>query len=103
LSLFAGGGQEHLGFAKHLTAEKRVEEFVAGRGLVSRWEAVNRNNHYLDALALACVAGHGIGQQVLSAAAALPTAAPQPPRRPERPDWMPESPTNWVTSYKGRW
>lgn len=99
LSLFAGSGQEHLGFAKHLTAEKRVEEFVAGRGLVSRWEAVNRNNHYLDALALACVAGHGMGQQVLSAAA-LPTAAPQPPRpparRPERPDWMPEPSTDWI-------
>jgi hypothetical protein len=66
LTLFHASPTEHLSFAKHLTAERRVEEFVAGKGLVTRWEAVNRNNHYLDALALACVAGHGIGQLLVS-------------------------------------
>jgi phage terminase large subunit GpA-like protein len=75
LTLYHASPTEHLSFAKHLTAERRVEEFVAGRGLVTRWEAVNRNNHYLDALALACVAGHWIGQRLVS----LEAQAPQSP------------------------
>lgn len=74
LTLFHGTPTEHLSFAKHLTAEKRVEEFIAGRGLVTRWEAINRNNHFLDALALAMVAGHGVGEKVVDIA--LPVAQP---------------------------
>jgi phage terminase large subunit GpA-like protein len=95
LSLFHGTPTEHLSFAKHLTAEKRVEEFIAGRGLVSRWEAVNRNNHFLDALAMACVAGHGVGEKVVVQPVASP---PQPAPSPvvERPSWMPDRPTGWT-------
>ena len=61
MTLFTGTARDHLSFCKHLTAEKRVEEFQSGRGLVSRWEKVNKNNHFLDAYALACVGGHGAG------------------------------------------
>jgi hypothetical protein len=50
-------GTDHLSIAKHFTAEKQVEEFVGGRGLVTRWEMVHRNNHFLDAAYLACAAG----------------------------------------------
>jgi len=49
----AGTEAEHLSIAKHFTAEKKVEEFVAGRGVVTRWVAVSRNNHWLDAVELA--------------------------------------------------
>jgi len=50
LTLYAASPQEHLAFAKHLTAEVQAEEFVAGRGRVTKWERKQRNNHWLDAL-----------------------------------------------------
>jgi phage terminase large subunit GpA-like protein len=78
LSLFHATPTEHLTFAKHLTAERRVEEFVAGRGLVTRWEAVNRNNHFLDALALACLAGYAVGQRIVQPGQAPPPPPPDP-------------------------
>jgi phage terminase large subunit GpA-like protein len=94
LTLFHGMANEHLSLAKHLTAEKKVEEFVAGRGLVTRWEAINRNNHYLDMLAMACAAGYGIGQKLDAAVAMTPAPPPQAPQRTEsnRPEWMPAPP-----------
>jgi hypothetical protein len=58
-----------LGLAKHLTAEKRVEEFVPGKGLLSKWKRVHRNNHWFDALYNAAAAGHFCGFQLLPEAA----------------------------------
>ncbi len=54
----------HLGFAKHLTAERQVEEFIEGRGQILRWEVIRENNHWLDALTLAGTAGHLMGVRV---------------------------------------
>jgi phage terminase large subunit GpA-like protein len=86
LTLYHATANEHLSFAKHLTAEKRVEEFIAGRGLVTRWEVVNRNNHKLDALAMASVAGHGVGERVVGPA--LPD--PPPPAEATPGGWGPK-------------
>jgi hypothetical protein len=47
-----------LEFARHLTAEAKAEEFAADKGLVTKWERLRRNNHWLDALYNACAAGH---------------------------------------------
>jgi phage terminase large subunit GpA-like protein len=76
LTLFhVAAANEHLTFAKHLTGEKKTEQFVAGRGLITKWTNESRKrNHYLDALALACVAGHGVGERVI----AQPTNPPPP-------------------------
>jgi len=93
--LFNAKPVEHLSFAKHLTAEKRVEEFIAGRGTVIRWEAMNRNNHYLDALSLACVAGHGVGERLLSGPVQQKPQSIAPAVEAKQ--------SNPVTSYKGRW
>jgi len=38
MTLFHATAVEHLSLAKHLTAETRTEEFVAGKGVVTRWE-----------------------------------------------------------------
>lgn len=95
LTLFNAKPVEHLSFAKHLTAEKRVEEFIAGRGTVIRWEAMNRNNHYLDALSLACVAGHGVGERLLSGPVQQKPQSIAPAVEAKQ--------SNPVTSYKGRW
>ena len=77
MSLFSAGNKnEHLSFAKHLTAERRVETYVPGKGLTSRWERVNRNNHYLDSFALSCIAANGVGIR-LTTPLEQPTPQPQ--------------------------
>jgi phage terminase large subunit GpA-like protein len=86
---------EHIGFAKHLTAEKKVEEFVAGKGLQTKWVRVNRNNHWLDSSCLACVAGWWAGERLIGE---IPVAPPPPkPVAPtERPNWVPDRTGSWV-------
>jgi hypothetical protein len=61
MSLFRAGPHEHLALAKHLTAETKTEEYVAGKGVVTKWERVRRQNHWFDALYNACAAGHLCG------------------------------------------
>lgn len=67
LVLFRGDRQRHAKFAKHLLAEKKRIEFVrgAGGGQVETWEALSTENHWLDALASACCAGHLGGARLL--------------------------------------
>ena len=98
LTLFdAAAPTEHLKFSRHLTSEKKIEVFEAGVGTVTRWEAMSRNTHWLDASMLNCVAAHVAGTRVVDA----PPAPPPPPLpavgRPERPDWMPDRPTGWTS------
>ena len=90
---------------KHLTAERRIEEFIAGKGLVSRWEAVTKHNHWLDALALACVGGHAVGQHVVTAeGSAPPQPAPVRRRVKEESGWLDGMPPrDWVNGWRGRW
>lgn len=64
LTLF--DSNEHLSWAKHQVAEKEVEEFDPREGTVKRWEAVSRNNHWLDSSMLACVAGHAAGMRLIA-------------------------------------
>ena len=65
MTLFHAQPQEHLSLAKHLTAELKTEEFIAGKGVVTRWERIRRQNHWFDALYNACVAGHGVGVRLV--------------------------------------
>lgn len=58
MTLFAAPPAEHLSFAKHLTAETKMEEYVAGRGVVTKWEQFRKNNPWFDALYNACALGH---------------------------------------------
>lgn len=59
VSMYAAIRAEHLTFAKHLAAERPVQMFDAARGLVTRWERVDKSsNHYLDAACYGCAAGH---------------------------------------------
>lgn len=60
LSLFASDDPKiHLSFSHHMCSEERQERFVEGKGLVRKWVTISKNNHWLDALALAC-AGAGV-------------------------------------------
>lgn len=81
MSLFKAPPEEHLALAKHLTAETKTEEFVAGRGVVVKWERVRRQNHWFDALYNACAAGDLCGVRLVGD----PPVRVQYPRDPVRP------------------
>ena len=66
LTLSRGTPQDHLALSKHLTAETKTEEFVAGKGLVVKWERQQRQNHWLDALYNACAAGRYCGAKLIT-------------------------------------
>ena len=76
MTLYQAAPQEHLSLAKHLTAETKTEEFVAGKGVVVRWERVRKPNHWFDALYNACAAGHFCGVRLLGES----PPQPRPPR-----------------------
>jgi phage terminase large subunit GpA-like protein len=63
--------REHIQLSKHLTAERPIEEFIAGVGTVVRWERVNRRNHLLDCGYNACWAAGFCGFRL-----ARPTGKP---------------------------
>jgi hypothetical protein len=65
MTLFRATPQEHLPLAKHLTAEKKTDQFIAGKGVVVKWERLRRQNHWLDALYNACAAGHYCGARLV--------------------------------------
>lgn len=67
LSLYAAPGdrKRHLSFSHHMVSEERTEQFVHGKGLVRKWVVKNRNNHYLDAIALACAAAGCLGVRIV--------------------------------------
>jgi phage terminase large subunit GpA-like protein len=65
MRLYKAPPQEHMSLAKHLTAERKTEEFVAGKGVVTRWERIRRQNHWFDALYNAAVAGHAAGVRLI--------------------------------------
>jgi hypothetical protein len=102
LSLFASEDKKrHLAYSHHIVAEERREIFVEGKGLVRRWVQVSKNNHWLDATALACCAGAVVGVRLVPRAADVarpqPTAAPRPVQKPaanrfrQRPGgWIPK-------------
>lgn len=65
LTLFRAPLNEHMSLARHLTAERKTESYVAGRGVVVQWERVRRQNHWLDALYNAAAAAHVCGARLL--------------------------------------
>ena len=87
LALFASPDRKkHLSISHHIVAEERRDKFVAGKGLIREWVVVNKNNHFLDAMALACAAGGCLGVRILpkqqsQAVSRQLQARPQPTRR----------------------
>ena len=56
-----GNEKDHMSLAQHLTSEREVQEFIAGKGFIKRWEVISRNNHFFDAAYIACAAGSYCG------------------------------------------
>jgi hypothetical protein len=103
MTLFEALPQEHLALAKHLTAEVKTEEFVAGRGLVIKWERIRRQNHWFDALYNACAAGHFCGVRLVQeVVAAAPAPQPVVEREYEGPAWIDREVTrDWMRGVRG--
>lgn len=51
---------EHTELCQHLTAEKQMEKFLPGKGVVIVWERIDRNNHWLDSTYASICAGDAI-------------------------------------------
>lgn len=94
MTLFHATPQEHLSLAKHLTAETKTEEFIAGKGVVTRWERLRRQNHWLDALYNACCAGHGCAVRLVPEPLPPPAPVDHVPRA-RVPDWIAEASRRW--------
>jgi len=93
---FSTDRNEHRSLAKHFTAERQVEEFIPGRGTVTRWVRESRKNHWFDAGYNACAAAHLVGVRVVKTdrptAAARQTSTatkPRPRRGLTTPDGRP--------------
>ena len=84
MTLFQASAKDHLAIARHLTAEVKVEEFVAGKGAITRWERKRRQNHWFDALYNACAAGHYFGVRVVEEEVKAPPPTKKP--KPEDPE-----------------
>ncbi len=80
ISLHKAMPRDHQSFARHLTAEKMVREFVAGMGEVIRWEQIRKQNHWLDCVMLASGAAWLCGVRIVPAMIAMEMKAPAPPR-----------------------
>jgi len=64
ITFYTGTTTEHVTLSKHLTAERAQEEFVPGRGLVTKWIRERRANHHLDNGYNVLAAGHFCGVRV---------------------------------------
>lgn len=65
IRLYEAPPSGHLTYARHITAEKRVEEWEPGVGTIVRWEKIRKANHFLDATEIALVVGDYHGGKVL--------------------------------------
>lgn len=72
MDLFRADVREHITFASHLASERQVGQFKAGKGWITTWKVRSRQNHWLDAVTLAAVAGHVMGVRVQQPASQLP-------------------------------
>lgn len=83
--------EEHFAMARHLTAELKTEEFVIGKGVVTKWKKQRPDNHWLDCEALAHVGADCVG--LLEGDSVEPDATPTPrsgvnvEKRPDGRDW----------------
>ena len=65
--------RRHLSFSHHLTAEEEQLIPVNGKEMKRVWFVKNRNNHWLDAAALACAGAGSVGMSVIE-----PSQQPKP-------------------------
>ena len=75
MTIYQADARDHIAISKHVTAEEGVEEFIAGKGIVVKWERLRRQNHWFDALYMACAAGSFCGVRMFNERGELRAAA----------------------------
>lgn len=81
MTFFQAPPTEHFALAKRLTAELKTEEFITGKGIVTKWERRRKQNHWFDTRYNACAAGNYCGVTLVQE-----ETKPSPPPKPKRQD-----------------
>lgn len=110
LSLFQPvQSRDHLSFSHHMTSHERQTRFVDNKGIVSKWVQVNKNNHWLDAIAYAAAAAGCLDIKIEPKASAIPVEVREDPKpetvavpKPKQED-KPKSTTNRFKRRQGGW
>ena len=101
---FPEGSKNHLSFAQHIVAEEWVTEFQKGKGEKCFWMVHNRNNHWLDAVAMASAAAslHGVSPLAgIKAPKLAPQAVQQAKQRSRRkPQIGSRQKANWINRVR---
>lgn len=92
----------HFSFSQHIVAEERRVIFVPGKGQKVEWYKRNKNNHYLDALALACAAGGCVGISLVRSPEDDPPVSPAPTRPAPRNPFTGENTGGLFTNQYGQ-
>jgi phage terminase large subunit GpA-like protein len=61
------GNQRHTSYAQHIVAEEMQTEFKEGKGVATKWNVKNDNNHWLDATYMAAAASEVCGVKLIAA------------------------------------
>ncbi len=93
--------RKHTSISHHVCSEMRETRFVEGKGMVTNWVQKNQNNHYLDALALACAAAGVLGVRLIKRESMIdlpsqPTKRPAEQRKPQTPSRFIQRPGGWL-------
>ena len=97
MTLFQASPQEHFALAKHLTAEIKTEEFIAGRGVVVKWERRRKQNHWFDALYNACAASYYCGVRLVEE---KKVERPAPKRTEPQPHFTRRDGSPWIDTER---
>lgn len=95
MTLYKAMVNEHRTFVHHLTAEKQVEEFIAGKGTVKRWQRIRRGNHWLDAVCQAVVAAYHCGVRLIPDETPRPVVEASPIAEPAYEDALSRRTSGW--------
>ncbi len=88
--------KEHLQYAQQICAEERQEVFIEGKGLQKKWVVKSRNNHKLDATALAICAAACMGIKVIPRQQPIRQHQESKPRTPPPANRFRQRPGGWV-------
>jgi hypothetical protein len=92
--------RQHLAYSHHICAEERTEKFVEGKGMVRKWEKNNPNNHWLDATAMALMAGGVLGVRVLPRVTTTGPTQPQNQPKPQTQSRFRQRPGGWLKGLR---
>lgn len=93
--------KEHMTYSHHVCAEVYEERFIEGKGLVKKWVPKHRNNHWLDATAMALAAGGCLGYRTIPAGQMrTQPVSPAYQKQQAKSDRFQSRPGGWIKGMK---